>query len=235
MSDEKPGEKEYSFAPKRRASLGLRLGLGALLLAGTAIIAYPLVQGSGITSAVETSKADDFQDQVDGDGFGRMTADAEPTEQRSEPRFDPGPIEDELAAQRQALEEQNAKLASDVVALQAQLARLAEAPAPDNSAELAEALRSVQEQNTALIAQMQSEMDTRLAEADLEAQKRLADEVAARARVADGRMEQLMEQMLGLQRQNDALQQQIDDGMSDAQRPSPAAPETAGLRGCGRV
>ena len=235
MSDEKTGEKEYSYAPKRRASLGLRLGLGALLLAGTAIIAYPLVQGSGITSAVETSKADDFQDQVDGDGFGRMTTDAEPTEQRSEPRFDPGPIEDELAAQRQALEEQNAKLASDVVALQAQLARLAEAPAPDNSAELAEALRSVQEQNTALIAQMQSEMDTRLAEADLEAQKRIADEVAARARVADGRMEQLMEQMLGLQRQNDALQQQIDDGMSDAQRPSPAAPETAGLRGCGRV
>ena len=142
MSDEKTGEKEYSFAPKRRASLGLRLGLGALLLAGTAIIAYPLVQGSGITSAVETSKADDFQDQVDGDGFGRMTVDAEPTEQRSEPRFDPGPIEDELAAQRKALEEQNAKLASDVVALQAQLARLAEAPAPDNSAELAEALRS---------------------------------------------------------------------------------------------
>ena len=185
MSNEKTGEKEYSFAPKRRASLGLRLGLGALLLAGTAIIAYPLVQGSGITSAVETSKADDFQDQVDGDGFGRMTTDAEPTEQRSEPRFDPGPIEDELAAQRQALEEQNAKLASDVVALQAQ---------------------------------MQSEMDTRLAEADLEAQKRLADEVAARARVADGRMEQLMEQMLGLQRQNDALQQQIDDGMSDALR-----------------
>ncbi|MBC7286421.1 MAG: hypothetical protein H5U12_34565, partial [Hoeflea sp.] len=27
-----------------------------------------------------------------------------------------------------------------------------------------------------------------------------------------------MEQMLGLQRQNDALQQQIDDGMSDALR-----------------
>ena len=48
--------------------------------------------------------------------------------------------------------------------------------------------------------------------------QRIADEVAARARVADGRMEQLMEQMLGLQRQNDALQQQIDDGMNDALR-----------------
>jgi type IV secretion system protein VirB10 len=218
MSDKQTLEKEYSFAPKRRASLGLRLGLGVLLLAGTAIIAYPLVQGSGVTSAVETSKADDFQDQVDGDGFGRMTAEAEPTEPRSEPRFDPGPIEDELAAQRLALEEQNAKLARDVVALQAQLARLAEAPAPDNSGELADALRSVQEQNTALIAQLQSEMDTRLAEADLMAQKRITDEVAARARVADGRMEQLMEQILGLQRQNDALQQQIDSGMSDALR-----------------
>lgn len=236
MAEEQPAAQDYRIAPRRGRSLGGKLGLGALILAGTAVIAYPLIQDSGVATRLETSEAEEYQDALDGNGFGRMSVEevAEPS-RAATPQFDPGPLEDELDAQRSALEKQNAKLSADVKALQVELARLEAAPADTGAGQVATALKEVQKQNAALIEQLQKTMETRLAEASLDVEKRIArettdrqaasDKLAAqleqqseRTRVTDTRLEQLMEQILGLQRQTDALQQQIDEGMGDASR-----------------
>ena len=230
-------EKAYDIRRRRRMSTGARIGLGALLLGGIALIAYPYLQPSDLFRGIETSRPEEFQDPDDGGGFGPIRPTEVPREEPIRvPQFDPGPIEDELEAQRRALEAQNQRLAQDVATLQAQLAEMANA-GPDNSgaAEMAEALQAVQAQNAALIAQLQEEMDNRLAQADLETQRRIAAERAAReeaaaaadqrdaeaeerARQARVQQQQLTELITQLQRENQALSDQMEGGMDEALR-----------------
>ena len=230
-------EKDYVINRRRRMSTGAKVGVSALVLGGLAVVVYPYLQPSDLMRTVETSQPDEFQDPDDGSGFGPIRPDDTPPEEPIRaPQFDPGPIEDELEAQRRALEAQNERLAQDVATLQAQLADMANAE-PDSSGatEMAEALQAVQAQNAALIAQLQEEMDNRLAQADLENQRRLAAERAAReeaaaaadqrdaeaderARQASVQQMQLTELITQLQRENEALSDQMQDGMNDALR-----------------
>ena len=244
MAEEQPGEeksegkgKAYVIKRKSRMSTSARFGIGALVLGGFGVVVYPYVLPSGLFDRLETSRPDEFQDPDDGSGFGSIR----PAETATEapiraPEFDPGPIENELEAQRLALEAQNQRLAQDVATLQAQLAEMANAE-PDNSAAaaMAEAIQAVQAQNAALIAQLQEQMDNRLAQADLEGQRRIAAERSAReeaAAVADERdaaveerarqaslqQQQLTDLITQLQRENQALSDQMQGGMDDALR-----------------
>ena len=244
MTEEQPGKeatkdegKAYVIKRKRRMSTGAKLGIAALVLGGLGVVLYPYVLPSDLFRGIETSRPDEFQDADDGAGFGPIR----PTDTVTEapirtPEFDPGPIENELEAQRLALEAQNQRLAQDVATLQAQLAEMANAE-PDNSAAaaMAEAIQAVQAQNAALIAQLQEQMDNRLAQADLEGQRRIAaersareeaaaaaelrdSEAAERARQSSLQQQQLTDLITQLQRENQALSDQMQGGMDEALR-----------------
>lgn len=237
MAD-KQDEQEYTLKPKKKGmSLAGKVGLTTLVAAGAGIVAWPYLPTDGLTTAIETSQSEEFQDPADGDGFGRITVQDTPAAPQTQvPVFDPGPIEDELEAQRRALEAQNASLANDVAALQAQLQGIANA-APDDSAnqELAEALAAVQTQNADLIKQLQEDMENRMAAAELAAQTAMEEErqarlleaeaaadreaaAAERAEAANAQQMQLTDLITQLQRENDALQTQVTTGMDEALR-----------------
>ena len=229
--------KPYVIRRKRGMSIGAKAGVSALVLGGLAVVAYPYLPIFTHVTTVETSRPNEFQNPEGGSSFGSIR----PTETVREepiraPQFDPGPIEDELEAQRRALETQNGRLAEDVARLQAQLADLAKvAPAGGGGAEMAEALRAVQAQNTALIAQLEEKMDNRLGQADLETRRRLDTERKAReeaaaatdkrsaeveeqSRQARAQQQQLSDLITQLQRENQALSEQMRGGMDEALR-----------------
>lgn len=231
-------EKQYDPSPKRK-KLGTtsKVVLAAAVIGGAAIIGYPLLKEVGLTPTVLTSNTEEFQDPADGDGFGRITIEDTPRPAPTQlQQLDLGPIEQELDAQRQALEAQNRQLATDVARLQGQLQELADGTSADDGtgqAELAEALQAVQAQNAELIVQLQADFGNRLAQADVETQRRLAEERAAReqaaaqadvekaeaderSRMAAVRQQQLTEQIIELQRTNQALADQMSEGMNQA-------------------
>ena len=239
MTDAQDGtpEKKYVIQRKRRMSTGAKVGVSVLVLGGLTAIAYPYLSTPGFVRTLETSHPDEFQNPDDGSGFGPIRpGDVQRDEAIRAPQFDPGPIETELEAQRRALEVQNERLAKDVADLQAQLGKIATAkPGGMDGATLAEALQAVQAQNAALIAQLQDEMDNRLAKADVENQRRLAAERKARedaasafdsqnaaaderARQAGVQQQQLTEMITQLQRENQALSDQMKTGLDDAMR-----------------
>ena len=244
MAKEQPGKeatkdegKAYVIKRKRKMSVGAKLGIGALVLGGLGVVVYPYVLPSDLFRGIETSRPDEFQDPDAGAGFGSIRPnDTAPEAPLRAPEFDPGPIENELEAQRLALEAQNQRLAQDVATLQAQLAEMANAEPDDSAAAaMAEAIQAVQAQNAALIAQLQEQMDNRLAQADLEGQRRIAaersareeaaaaaelrdSEAAERARQASLQQQQLTDLITQLQRENQALSDQMQGGMDDALR-----------------
>lgn len=228
------GEKEYKVGRKRKTSTGTKVLVAAAVIGGAGVIGYPLLQDANLFPPIETSQTDEFQDSEDGSNFGRIVPNDATPEPIIAPTFDAGPIEAELEAQRRALEAQNAQLAQDVAALQDRLSDMANAEPTDNSsAEIAAALQDMQTQNAALITQMQEEMDNRLAQAELETQTKLeaervareqaAADVAARqvdaderARQAGIQQQQLTDLITQLQRENQALSDQMNTGMSEA-------------------
>ena len=236
MDEENP-QKDFILKPKRRRSFAAKLGIAVLVLAGSGIIAFPFLRQSLRPPALETSETEEFQDPDIGSGFGRISAQDIPAEEPIRtPEFDAGPLEAELGAQRDALEAQNRRLAEDVAALQAQLAAMA-ASDPDGgrAAEVAQALQDLRTQSADLIIQVQEQMGNQLAQLDQDNQRRLAAERAARqeaeaaavtrdaatqerARQAQQQQQDLTEMLTQLQRENQALSEQMQMGMTEALR-----------------
>jgi type IV secretion system protein VirB10 len=223
--------------PKRRRSYAARLSIAALVLAGLGVIAVPFLRQSLRMPAIETSQTDEFQDPEAGNGFGRITADEPQAEiPIRAPEFDAGPLEAELAAQREALEAQNGRLAEDVATLQAQLAAMAAAdPEAGRTAEMTEALQDLRTQSADLILQVQEQMTTELDQLDQDTQRRLAAERTARqeaeatadardaaaqerAREIQQHQQELTDMITQLQRENLALSEQMQIGMTEALR-----------------
>lgn len=226
-----------TLKPKRRRSYAARLSIAALVLAGLGIISVPFLRQSLRMPAIETSQTDEFQVPEGGNGFGRITAGQPHAEiPILAPEFDAGPLEAELAAQRDALEAQNGKLAEDVATLQAQLAAMAAAdPEADRAAELTEALQELRTQSADLILQVQEQMTAQLAQLDQDTQRRLAAERTARqeaeasadardaadqdrAREIQQHQQELTDMISQLQRENLALSDQMQLGMTEALR-----------------
>ena len=236
MDEENP-QKDFMLKPKRHRSFAAKLGIAVLVLAGSGIIAFPFLRQSLRAPAIETSQTDEFQDPDIGSGFGRISAQDIPAEEPIRtPEFDAGPLEAELGAQRDALEAQNRRLAEDVAALQARLAAMA-ASDPDGgrAAELAQALQDLRTQSADLIIQVQEQMGNQLAQLDQDNQRRLAAERAARqeaeaaaaardaatqelGRQAQQQQQDLTEMLTQLQRENQALSEQMQMGMTEALR-----------------
>ena len=224
-----------------------KIGVTVLVVGVAALVAYPFLAGYGLTTSVKTSESDEFQDPAEGEGFARITLENSEAEPRIQiPVFDPGPIEDELSAQRRALEAQNAALAADVAALQSQLQDLANA-APDDSAnqELAKALAAVQTQNARLITQLQEDLSNQVAASELAARTAMAEErqeriaeadaAAERARQDQLQQRQLAELITQLQRESTALQNQMRTDMNAALQDQAERDRVAGLEATRRA
>lgn len=197
-------EPDYEVKAEEKAGIGRagKLGLGVILAAVIGFIGYPIIAPQ-LSSVLETSESQEFQDEQDGSRFGRVEPGENP--QTQQPTFDIGPLTDQLDQQRAELEGRNAALAGQVEALQAQLRGIAdEAAAESNSMaqQLADALQRAQAQNAEAVEQLETSFQNRLAQSEAEAMDRQANQTA------------LLEE---LQKQNADLATLVAAGTSNAQ------------------
>lgn len=197
-------EPDYEIKAEDKAGIGRagKVGLGLVLAAVIGFIGYPIIAPQ-LSSVLETSESQEFQDEQDGSRIGRVEpGEATDTQQ---PAFDIGPLTDQLDQQRAALEGRNAELAGQVAALQAQLRGIAdEAAAESNSMaqQLADALQRAQAQNAEAVEQLESSFQNKLAQSEADAAKQRANQKT------------LLEE---LQKQNADLAALVAAGASNAQ------------------
>ena len=197
-------EPDYEIKAEDKAGIGRagKVGLGLILAAVIGFIGYPIIAPQ-LSSVLETSESQEFQDEQDGSRIGRVEpGEATDTQQ---PAFDIGPLTDQLDQQRAALEGRNAELAGQVAALQAQLRGIAdEAAAESNSMaqQLADALQRAQAQNAEAVEQLESSFQNKLAQSEADAAKQRANQTT------------LLEE---LQKQNADLAALVAAGASNAQ------------------
>lgn len=166
-------EDDYEVArPGKKGLSGLgKAGVAAALIGGVGVIGYPIIFPEG-SASFETSQTQEFQEDGSGSSFARV----EPgeTEPREEATFDIGPINDQLAEQREALEARNAELESRVKQLQSELGTISEQATEEQNViaqQLADALSQAQNQNAEALEQVREEFETKLTETEAENQQ----------------------------------------------------------------
>jgi type IV secretion system protein VirB10 len=204
------GLAKPTLRARRRLSSKAKIGIAALALSGVGAVTYPFLRSDGITTAVDTSDSDEFQSADAGSGIGRIELESDPAPDKK-PDFDPSPLESELERQRRELEERNARTLAEMDDLKAQMAKLAARRPDDSAAALSEGLAAMQAEMESLLDGNREALELQLSEAETAAAKRASELVAANKAAQD----KLEAQIAGVQRENDALQEQINGGLND--------------------
>ena len=214
-------DKEYEVVgrKKKRLNTSKKVLVGLLLLGTAGIGGWSYYNELNQKRKIETSAVEEFQKPDTNTPFAKIDT---PPEREPEPKFDFGPIENRLNENQTALEARNAQLQAQVRQLQEQLGALSREAEQGQSQllqKLTAAVEESQRQNIETLKQLRRQISNDLDKMRLETEKRLGEEQRARETFNEQIGSQLEAQAMTvtqLQREYQALQQQIQGGMNEA-------------------